>query len=96
MCLQLSKKAQLDCSAHIIQLPCAEMNLKENETCQVAGWGKTRNGGSGTDELRVVDVSVINPHVCREQWPGLPANVICAGGFGTNKGFCQVCVLFFH
>uniref|UniRef100_A0A3Q0SF81 Peptidase S1 domain-containing protein n=1 Tax=Amphilophus citrinellus TaxID=61819 RepID=A0A3Q0SF81_AMPCI len=89
MLLKLSRKAQLGCHVQIIQLPCAEINLKENEICQVAGWGKTRTGGENVDQLREVDVSVINPQVCREQWPGLPANVICAGGYGTNKGFCQ-------
>uniref|UniRef100_A0A668UVG7 Peptidase S1 domain-containing protein n=1 Tax=Oreochromis aureus TaxID=47969 RepID=A0A668UVG7_OREAU len=56
---------------------------------QVAGWGKNRTGGENVDDLRVVSVSVINQYVCREQWPGLSANVICAGGYGTNKGFCQ-------
>uniref|UniRef100_A0A3Q0SFJ1 Peptidase S1 domain-containing protein n=2 Tax=Amphilophus citrinellus TaxID=61819 RepID=A0A3Q0SFJ1_AMPCI len=89
MLLQLSRKAQLGCNVQIIQLPCAETNLQENEICQVAGWGKTRTGGETVDHLREVNVSVINPQVCREQWPGLPANVICAGGYGTNKGFCQ-------
>uniref|UniRef100_A0A3P9B5S1 Peptidase S1 domain-containing protein n=1 Tax=Maylandia zebra TaxID=106582 RepID=A0A3P9B5S1_9CICH len=72
-----------------IQLPHAEIDLTENEVCQVAGWGKTMNGGKTVGELRVVDVSVINPQVCKNQWPQLPANVICAGGYGTSKGFCQ-------
>uniref|UniRef100_A0A668URC1 Peptidase S1 domain-containing protein n=1 Tax=Oreochromis aureus TaxID=47969 RepID=A0A668URC1_OREAU len=89
MLLKLSRKAQLGCKVQIIQLPCAEMNLKAGEVCQVAGWGKNRTGGENVDDLRVVSVSVINQYVCREQWPGLSANVICAGGYGTNKGFCQ-------
>uniref|UniRef100_A0A3B4H4D0 Duodenase-1-like n=1 Tax=Pundamilia nyererei TaxID=303518 RepID=A0A3B4H4D0_9CICH len=89
MLLKLSRKAQLGCKVQIIQLPCAEITLEENQICQVAGWGKTKNGGSVVDDLRVVNVSVINPEVCREQWPGLPVNVICAGGYGTDKGFCQ-------
>lgn len=96
MCLQLSRKAQLGCKVQIIQLPCAEITLEENQICQVAGWGKTKNDGSVVDDLRVVNVSVINPEVCREQWPGLPVNVICAGGYGTDKGFCQVWLLSFH
>uniref|UniRef100_A0A3Q0SBK4 trypsin n=1 Tax=Amphilophus citrinellus TaxID=61819 RepID=A0A3Q0SBK4_AMPCI len=82
MLLQLSRKAQLGCNVQIIQLPCAETNLQENEICQVAGWGKTRTGGETVDHLREVNVSVINPQVCREQWPGLPANVICGDSGG--------------
>uniref|UniRef100_A0A3Q4NAJ5 Duodenase-1-like n=1 Tax=Neolamprologus brichardi TaxID=32507 RepID=A0A3Q4NAJ5_NEOBR len=89
MLLKLSRKAQLGCKVQIIQLPCAEMNVKADEVCQVAGWGRNRTGGENVDDLRVVNVSVINPEVCREQWPGLPVNVICAGGYGTDKGFCQ-------
>ncbi|XP_030583713.1 duodenase-1-like [Archocentrus centrarchus] len=91
MLLKLSKKVLLGSNIQIIQLPHAEMNLEENEVCQVAGWGLTENGIL-PHELRVVDVSVINPQSCMEQWSPwlhLPANVICAGGYGTNKGFCQ-------
>ncbi|XP_044055040.1 mast cell protease 8-like [Siniperca chuatsi] len=87
MLLKLSKEVQLDRRIQLIQLPSFEMNIKDNEKCSVAGWGLTRNGS--TNELRVVDVSVINPQVCEEQWPGLPGNVICAGGYKTTKGFCQ-------
>ncbi|XP_050933113.1 kallikrein-12 isoform X1 [Lates calcarifer] len=65
------------------------INIKDNEQCRVAGWGYTRTGGWTEDNLRVVDVSIINPQVCKKEWDGLPANVICAGGYGTNKGFCQ-------
>lgn len=57
----------------------------------MSGWGKTITAGETVNELRVVDVPVINKKVCKELWPGLPANVICAGGYGTDKGFCQVC-----
>lgn len=94
--LQLSRKARLGCKVQIIQLPCAEMNVKADQVCQVAGWGRNRTGGENIDDLRVVSVSVINRYVCREQWPGLSASVICAGGYGTDKGFCQVWLLSFH
>lgn len=60
----------------------------------MAGWGLTKSGGPLVHQLRVVDVSVISPEVCRENWPGLPDGLICAGGYGTNKGFCQVCFFF--
>lgn len=75
------------------------MNMSENTLCRVAGWGYTRTRGETVDQLRMVDVSVIDPEVCKEHWPGLPENVICAGGYDTTKGFCQVCFLnvsWFH
>ncbi|XP_069007178.1 transmembrane protease serine 9 [Embiotoca jacksoni] len=89
MLLKLSKKAKLGSKIQTIQLPAAEMNIKENETCSVAGWGKTRTHGSPVDDLRVVHVSVINKELCTSKWNGLPNNVICAGGYPANKGFCQ-------
>ncbi|XP_054900354.1 duodenase-1-like [Poeciliopsis prolifica] len=34
--------------------------------------------------------SILNPQLCREKWwNGFPCNVICAGGYNTDKGFCQ-------
>ncbi|XP_039909053.1 granzyme-like protein 2 [Simochromis diagramma] len=88
MLLKLSRKVQLDRTARIIQLPHAEIKLQENEVCQVAGWGFTENY-TLPNELRVVNVLVIKYQICKENWPDLPNNVICAGGYRTNKGFCQ-------
>ncbi|XP_039896156.1 mast cell protease 1A-like isoform X5 [Simochromis diagramma] len=90
MLIELNEKVKLGHGVEIIQIPHAEINLKENQVCQVAGWGKTEtDDDKPADELMVVDVDVIDKQVCKEQWPDLPANVICAGGYGTNKGFCQ-------
>uniref|UniRef100_A0A3P9BCC1 trypsin n=1 Tax=Maylandia zebra TaxID=106582 RepID=A0A3P9BCC1_9CICH len=96
MLIKLSEKVKLGHGVEIIQIPHAEINLKENQVCQVAGWGTTKTHGKPVDELMVVDVSVIDKQVCKEQWPDLPANVTCAGGYKTNKGFCQVCFLSFQ
>uniref|UniRef100_A0A3B4H4Z3 Peptidase S1 domain-containing protein n=1 Tax=Pundamilia nyererei TaxID=303518 RepID=A0A3B4H4Z3_9CICH len=92
MLLKLSRKAQLSDIVKIIRLPTAKINQKENEVCKVTGWGITENG-TLTNILRVVDVPVINKKVCKKQYSviniRLPANVICAGGYPTHKGFCQ-------
>ncbi|XP_005920804.1 mast cell protease 2 isoform X1 [Haplochromis burtoni] len=92
MLLKLSRKAQLSDIVKIIRLPTAKINLNENEVCKVAGWGITENG-TLTNILRVVNVPVINKKVCKKQYSviniRLPANVICAGGYPTHKGFCQ-------
>ncbi|XP_005754663.1 trypsin-like [Pundamilia nyererei] len=80
---------QLNERVQTIQLPRAEIHLEENQVCQVAGWGTTKTHGKSVDELMVVNVSVITSKNCEAQWPRLPANVICAGGYNTTKGFCQ-------
>ncbi|XP_070764382.1 granzyme B-like [Enoplosus armatus] len=89
MLLKLSSKVALDNKVEIIKLPCAESEVKEKQICSVAGWGGTRSGGKSEDELRVVDVSIIKPQVCKDMWGNPPDNVICAGGYNTTKGFCQ-------
>uniref|UniRef100_A0A3B4X657 Peptidase S1 domain-containing protein n=1 Tax=Seriola lalandi dorsalis TaxID=1841481 RepID=A0A3B4X657_SERLL len=86
---QLSRKAELNNKLQTIPLPRSEIHLGDNTKCYVAGWGFIKTGGGVVNELRVVDVSVINPRVCREMWGGVPDNVICAGGYKTKKGFCQ-------
>ncbi|KAM6939311.1 trypsin-3-like [Lycodopsis pacificus] len=90
MLLKLSKKVSLNGRVQTIPLPTSGMNQQDD--CQVAGWGYNQTGGRAVDDLRVVNVSIINLEDCKEQWShlgNLPANVICAGGYGTDKGFCQ-------
>ncbi|KAM6939314.1 chymotrypsin-like elastase family member 2A [Lycodopsis pacificus] len=90
MLLKLSEKVSLNGRVQTIPLPTSGMNQQDD--CQVAGWGYNQTGGRAVDDLRVVNVSIINLEDCKEQWShlgNLPANVTCAGGYGTDKGFCQ-------
>lgn len=80
-----------------ILLPKTEMKRKDKEKCRVAGWGHMKSGGKRVDVLQVADVPIINLEVCKKELSHagvtLPENVICAGGYGTKKGFCQVCFM---
>ncbi|KAK9519125.1 hypothetical protein VZT92_021872 [Zoarces viviparus] len=87
MLLKLSKKVSLNGRVQTIPLPTTGMN--NQDACQVAGWGAIKTDGRAVDDLRVVDVSIINLDDCTKEWGRLPANVICAGGYGTDKGFCR-------
>uniref|UniRef100_A0A3B3VGC0 Duodenase-1-like n=2 Tax=Poecilia latipinna TaxID=48699 RepID=A0A3B3VGC0_9TELE len=91
MLLKLSGKAPLNNRVKTIPLPTSSnANLKDGQICSVAGWGKTGTNHFTVDDLRVVNVSILNPQLCREKWgAGFPSNVICAGGYDTDKGFCQ-------
>ncbi|XP_050933111.1 duodenase-1 isoform X1 [Lates calcarifer] len=89
MLLKLSKEVQLGNRMQLAKIPRSAANVKDNQKCRVAGWGFTRTGNGAPNDLRMVDVSIINQQVCRSRWGRLPANIICAGGYGTNKGFCQ-------
>uniref|UniRef100_UPI003AAA46A7 granzyme B-like n=1 Tax=Centroberyx gerrardi TaxID=166262 RepID=UPI003AAA46A7 len=91
MLLKLSMKAKLSETLKTIKLPSQDEIIKANTKCIVAGWGHNETGGTTVDDLLVVDVSTIDLKVCQEAWHQftLPANVICAGGYKTKKGFCQ-------
>ncbi|XP_036971479.1 granzyme B(G,H)-like [Acanthopagrus latus] len=95
MLLKLSQSVPVGRTIRRIPLPPPNMNLRPNQLCHVAGWGWTEDSDKhSVDDLRVVNVSVVNRNVCRRQWrntwiPRLPANVICAGGYGTFKGSCK-------
>uniref|UniRef100_A0A8C7YCU8 trypsin n=1 Tax=Oryzias sinensis TaxID=183150 RepID=A0A8C7YCU8_9TELE len=47
-----------------------------NQECSVAGWGKTESTDVSADDLRVVNVSIIDHNDCQQSWGGLPTNVI--------------------
>ncbi|KAM4574987.1 granzyme-like protein 2 [Fundulus diaphanus] len=91
MLLKLSGKAPINNGLKTVPLASPETNLRENQTCSVAGWGRTEEYPHHTvHHLRVVNVSVINPKLCQEKWDiKVPSKAICAGGYGTDKGFCQ-------
>ncbi|XP_032382790.1 granzyme B(G,H) isoform X1 [Etheostoma spectabile] len=95
MLLKLSRKAQLNKRVKPVPLIQAKIKIKENAKCHVAGWGFTKTGGKVVNVLREVDVPIINLEDCKKDWASLrnrvnlPANVICAGGNHTRKGFCQ-------
>ncbi|XP_028444260.1 duodenase-1-like [Perca flavescens] len=82
MLLKLGGKDNWHFKGQPIQLPTSEINI--NKKCSVAGWGFTESNKHTVNDLRVVDVSIINQDVCKKESSGLPANVICA-----DKGLCK-------
>ncbi|XP_068175971.1 mast cell protease 3-like [Antennarius striatus] len=93
MLLKLSKKVKMDKNVQKIRFPNSDIKIKDNAKCRVAGWGFTRNGGKTVNVLQVVDVPFVNLKVCKAKWHhfglDLPDSAICAGGYGSNKGFCK-------
>uniref|UniRef100_A0A8C6T0F4 Peptidase S1 domain-containing protein n=1 Tax=Neogobius melanostomus TaxID=47308 RepID=A0A8C6T0F4_9GOBI len=89
MLLKLKKSPVLGHGVKILQLPSMNMNVKVHDLCQVVGWGATKSGGASSNDLLAANVSIIDITTCSNAWGGLPDNVICAGGYITNRGFCQ-------
>lgn len=90
---QLSKKLKTGKGVKTIKIPSKDKPLKSKTKCQVAGWGKTEQENVVND-LLVTDVSPINSSTCQTMWKkvkvNLPNNVLCAGGYETKSGACQV------
>ena len=62
---------------------------KENKVVLISGWGKTSEGGSNSDVLMKVIVSIISRQRCSIMYGSalITNQMFCAGGFG--KGICQ-------
>lgn len=59
-------------------------------TSTVAGWGATRQGGSGANTLQKVDVPIVSNADCNLSYPGDIANDnICAGFQEGGRDSCQ-------
>lgn len=88
---KLSEKVKMNKGVKDISL--SRKPVKPKTKCQVAGWGRIENQKTVND-LLVTDVSTINITVCKKEWnkvkEDLPANVLCAGGYQTKSGACQV------
>lgn len=93
--MQLVKKARLGKRIQLIKIPRLVYKLKDNAKCLVAGWGLTETGKKSVD-LQMAEVPVVKMEECRREWSQkpadtrLPKDVLCAGGYRTNMGFCQV------
>nr|XP_033478642.1 trypsin-3-like [Epinephelus lanceolatus] len=73
----------------ITTVELTDIQVEANKQCRVAGWGCTTPGGNTVDDLKVADVSIINLQDCKKKWPGLSADVICAGGYSTKRTLCK-------
>ncbi|KAL4658927.1 transmembrane protease serine 9-like [Arapaima gigas] len=91
MLLQLSKNVTFSRNIKKVQIPLKAKTIKANSKCLVAGWGRNQTEGKTVTDLLVAEVETIDIKVCRQQWnqKKIPENIICAGGFRSNKGACQ-------
>jgi trypsin len=56
----------------------------------VIGWGRTREGGSGANTLRKVNVTLQSASSCSSAYPGeITGNMFCAGEVSGGKDSCQ-------
>ncbi|MGH0134140.1 UNVERIFIED_CONTAM: hypothetical protein FKN15_016649 [Acipenser sinensis] len=91
MLLKLKTPVKLNKKMKLATLPKKEKLLKKGTKCIVAGWGATKTEKQSTTNLQVVDVTVVDKEECKNIWNKIEitANMICAGGYKTDKGTCQ-------
>nr|XP_033477002.1 trypsin-3-like isoform X1 [Epinephelus lanceolatus] len=87
MLLQVAGEEGMNVDVKTIAL--ADIKVEANKKCSVAGWGCTTPGDNTVDDLKVANVSIINLQDCKKKWPGLSADVICAGGYSTKRTLCK-------
>uniref|UniRef100_G1TX71 Peptidase S1 domain-containing protein n=1 Tax=Oryctolagus cuniculus TaxID=9986 RepID=G1TX71_RABIT len=94
--LQLKKKAKLNRSVNVLQLPKMGEDVKPGTLCHVAGWGMTVNHHSRPSEtLKEVNVTIIDRKTCNDDKhynfnPVIGLNMICAGSNKGGKDSCHV------
>lgn len=76
-----------------VRLPTAEQAAAFGAPRAIAtllGWGDMQEGsGQGSEELRRVRVPITSQAYCRTAYPGLTANMICAGTRSGGRDACQ-------
>ncbi|KAJ8736129.1 hypothetical protein PYW08_006785 [Mythimna loreyi] len=82
---------------HLVQpAPIAGVNynLRDNDTVIAAGWGTTSSGGSPSEQLRHVQLWVVNQSVCRSRYQArgnnVTDNMLCSGWLDVGgRDQCQ-------
>ncbi|XP_046651387.1 trypsin-1-like [Daphnia pulicaria] len=75
--------------------PTSELDPPAGTIVTVSGWGTTSSGGSISDELRSVDVPIVDDDTCNRAYGGTAANpevfpsMLCAGD--TSNGGIDAC-----
>lgn len=90
--LELEDKIKFNDRVQPVGLPSASLELKDNTTCFVSGWGSIRQIGLPALKLRGVEVPVVNQTKCIDIYDGLSKitpRMMCAGFEKGGKDACQ-------
>ncbi|XP_004930042.1 trypsin, alkaline C [Bombyx mori] len=81
--LRSSTNIVLNNNVRPVNIAGANYNLADNQPVWAAGWGATSLGGSGSEQLRHVQVWTINQNTCAQRYRpinrSITANMLCSG-----------------
>ena len=72
-----------------ITLPSKGLDVPDDASVTVAGWGRTTEGGSTSDKLRKVSLKKTNLSFCKNRYNSVGNGHICAGIKAGGKDACQ-------
>lgn len=90
--LELENKITFNVRVQPVGLPSASLELKDNTTCFVSGWGAIRQIGLPALKLRGVKVPVVNQEKCIDAYKSfgkITPRMVCAGFEKGGKDACQ-------
>lgn len=88
--LQLATEITLETGVkEVIRLPQLNDIIEDKTKAFVSGWGDTNNPKESNEFLRAVHVPIINQKVCKQAYPYLSANMVCAGDMNGGIDSCQ-------
>ncbi|XP_039432601.1 trypsin 5G1-like [Culex pipiens pallens] len=81
--LELEEEIELGEEFYAAELPKQDEPVEDGTCLQVSGWGKTENEDYGSEDLRLINIPVVNWEKCRKTFRKinyLSKQMICAGG----------------
>ncbi|XP_051890070.1 hepatocyte growth factor-like isoform X4 [Pristis pectinata] len=89
--LKLSRPVKFTDYVCKISLPVSECVIQEGVSCNISGWGETKDTGY-EGELKAAKIHIIGPKKCNEYHQGryqINENEICAGDAEGTVGTCE-------
>ena len=87
--LKLCKPVKLSKTVKLIKMAPKTLKVPTSQTLGVAGWGATKEGGSGSDKLKKVFVKKVEFSACKKKYSNTNNGNICAGVAKGGKDSCQ-------
>lgn len=89
--LKLAESLKFGATVNNISLPEKGEPLREGSTSVVTGWGYTKEGGTISEQLQMVEVPIVSNEKCGEYYDGkIDETMVCAGLLEGGKDACQV------
>ncbi|XP_044038024.1 tryptase-2-like [Siniperca chuatsi] len=89
--IKLKKKMKFSQNVAPVGLPSVDDTFGSSSECWITGWGSIGNGVPLPDPetLQQLKIPIIPQSVCKDNYPELNSNMLCAGDMAGGKDACK-------